>query len=162
MGHNRAYLDWLDGVLDRHPGLVIENCGSGGMRTDYALLARMQLQSTSDQQDHLHYPPIAAAAPAAITPEQAAVWAYPQPGFSADEIAFTLASAMLGRVQLSGQLDRMSPAQRALVTDAIRVCKQIRPAIARSVPFWPLGPAPVGGSLDCPGGPGPGARRRVT
>jgi alpha-galactosidase len=139
LAHNRAYLDWLDGVLDRHPGLVIENCGSGGMRTDYALLARMQLQSTSDQQDHLRYPPIAAAAPAAITPEQAAVWAYPQPGFTADEIAFTLASAMLGRVHLSGHLDRMNPAQRALVADAIRVYKQIRPAIARSVPFWPLG-----------------------
>jgi alpha-galactosidase len=139
LGHNRAYLDWLDGVLDRHPGLVIENCASGGMRTDYALLARMQLQSTSDQQDHLRYPPIAAAAPAAITPEQAAVWAYPQPGFTADEIAFTLASAMLGRVHLSGHLDRMSAAQRALVADAIGVYKQIRTAIARSVPFWPLG-----------------------
>jgi alpha-galactosidase len=33
----------------------------------------------------------------------------------------------------------MSPAQRALVADAIRVYKRIRPAIARSVPFWPLG-----------------------
>jgi alpha-galactosidase len=139
LGHNRAHLDWLDGVLDRHPDLVIENCGSGGMRTDYALLARMQLQSTSDQQDHLRYPPVAAAAPAAMTPEQAAVWAYPQPGFSADEIAFTLASAMLSRVHLSGHLDRMSPGQRALVAEAIGVYKQIRPAIARSVPFWPLG-----------------------
>jgi alpha-galactosidase len=139
LGHNRAYLDWLDAVLDRHPDLVIENCASGGMRTDYALLARMQVQSTSDQQDHLRYPPVAAAAPAAITPEQAAVWAYPQPGFTADEIAFTLASAMLGRVHLSGHLDRMTPGQRALVAAAIRVYKEIRPAIARSVPFWPLG-----------------------
>ena len=76
---NRAHLAWLDAVLDRHPGLVIENCSSGGMRTDYALLARLQLQSTSDQQDYLRYPPIAAAAPAGIAPEQAAVWAYPQP-----------------------------------------------------------------------------------
>ena len=54
---NRAQLDWLDAVLDRHPGLVIENCSSGGMRTDYALLARLQLQSTSDQQEFLRYPP---------------------------------------------------------------------------------------------------------
>ena len=66
-------------MLDRHPGLIIENCASGGMRTDYAMLSRLQLQSTSDQQDFLRYPPIAAAAPAAITPEQAAIWAYPQP-----------------------------------------------------------------------------------
>jgi len=137
---NRAQLDWLDAVLDRHPGLVIENCSSGGMRTDYALLSRMQLQSTSDQQDYLRYPPIAAAAPAAIAPEQAAVWAYPQPEFSDDEIAFTMASAMLGRVHLSGHLNRMSGHQRELVAEAVQVYKEsIRPAIAGSTAFWPLG-----------------------
>jgi alpha-galactosidase len=137
---NRAQLGWLDAVLDRHPGLVIENCSSGGMRTDYALLSRLQLQSTSDQQEYLRCPPIAAAAPAAIAPEQAAVWAYPQPEFSDDEIAFTMASAMLARVHLSGHLDRMSRHQRELVAEAISVYKEsIRPAIAGSVPFWPLG-----------------------
>jgi alpha-galactosidase len=137
---NRAQLDWLDAVLDRYPGLVIENCSSGGMRTDYALLSRMQLQSTSDQQDYLRYPPIAAAAPAAIAPEQAAVWAYPQPEFTDDEIAFTMASAMLGRVHLSGFLDRMSDTQRELVAEAVSVYKtSLRSAIAQSAPFWPLG-----------------------
>jgi len=137
---NRAQLDWLDGVLDRHPGLVIENCSSGGMRTDYALLSRMQLQSTSDQQEYLRYPPIAAAAPAAIAPEQAAVWAYPQPEFTAGEIAFTMVNALLGRVHLSGYLNRMSEPQRELVAEAVRVYKEsLRPSIARSVPFWPLG-----------------------
>ena len=137
---NRAHLDWLDAVLDRHPGLVLENCSSGGMRTDYALLSRLQLQSTSDQQDYLRYPPIAAAAPAAIAPEQAAVWAYPQPEFTDDEISFTMAGAMLGRVHLSGHLDRMTSRQRDLVAEAVRVYKEsIRPAIAGSTPFWPLG-----------------------
>jgi alpha-galactosidase len=136
---NRAYLAWLDGVLDRYPDLVIENCASGGMRADYALLSRLQLQSTSDQRDHLRYPAIAAAAPAAIAPEQAASWAYPQPSFSDDEIAFALCTAMLGRVHLSGHLDRMSSEQRALVRDAISVYKTIRADIAVAVPFWPLG-----------------------
>jgi alpha-galactosidase len=136
---NRAYLAWLDGVLDRYPGLVIENCASGGMRADYALLSRLQLQSTSDQRDHLRYPAIAAAAPAAIAPEQAANWAYPQASFSNDEIVFTLCTAMLGRVHLSGHLDRMSGEQHALVRDAIGVYKTIRAEIAAAVPFWPLG-----------------------
>ena len=27
-------------MLDRHPALTIENCGSGGMRQDYAMLSR--------------------------------------------------------------------------------------------------------------------------
>jgi alpha-galactosidase len=109
------------------------------MRTDYALLARLQLQSTSDQQDFLRYPPIAAAAPAAMTPEQAASWAYPQPDFTDDEIAFTLCTAMLGRVHLSGHLDQMSRQQRELVAAAVRVYKDIRADLALAVPFWPLG-----------------------
>jgi alpha-galactosidase len=137
--HNRAHLLWLDRVLDRHPGLTIENCASGGMRTDYALLSRLQLQSTSDQQDYRRYPPIAAAAPAAIAPEQSAVWAYPQPEFSDDEIAFTLCSAMLGRIHLSGHIDEMSPPQRDLVAQAVQVYKAIRSDLAHAVPFWPLG-----------------------
>jgi alpha-galactosidase len=140
LGHNRAHLAWLDSVLDRHPGLVLENCASGGMRADHALLARLQLQSTSDQQDLLRYAPIAAAAPAAVPPEQGAVWAYPQPGFTDAEIIFTLCSALLGRIHLSGHLDRMSPAQLRLVTGAIAVYREIRADLARGVPLWPLGP----------------------
>ena len=137
--HNRAHLAWLDRVLDRHPGLTIENCASGGMRADYAMLSRLQLQSTSDQQDYLRYAAIAAAAPAAIAPEQAAVWAYPQPGFTDDEIAFTLCSALLGRIHLSGHLDQMSPGQLGLVGQAVAVYKDLRGDLARAVPFWPLG-----------------------
>jgi alpha-galactosidase len=139
LAHNRALLAWVDALLDRHPSLTIESCSSGGMRTDYAMLSRAQLHSTSDQQDFLRYPPIAAAAPVAVAPEQAAVWAYPQPEWDNDQIAFTLCSAMLGRVHLSGHVDRMSPAQLRLVADAISTYKRIRPELATAVPFWPLG-----------------------
>ena len=139
LGHNRALLDWLDAVLDRYHTLTIENCGSGAMRADYALLSRVQLQSTSDQQDFLRYPAIAAAAPAAITPEQAANWAYPQPEWSDGDIAFVLCGALLGRIHLSGHLDRMSESQLGLVADAINVYKQIRFELPTALPFWPLG-----------------------
>ena len=139
LGHNRALLDWLDRLLDRHPGLTVENCASGGMRADYAMLSRLQLQSTSDQQDFLRYPVIAAAAAATMTPEQAGIWAYPQPGFSAEQNTFTLCGALLGRIHLSGHLDRMTAAQRGLVAEAVQVYKAIRSDLALSVPFWPLG-----------------------
>jgi len=139
LGHHRAHLDWLASLLDRHPRLVLENCGSGGLRMDYAQLAVAQLQSTSDQQDPLRYPPIAAAAATAATPEQAAVWAYPQPGHTLDGIAFTLTGALLGRIHLSGFLDRMDDEQLGLVQSAIRVYRDIRPDIAEARPFWPLG-----------------------
>ncbi|MFI0818217.1 alpha-galactosidase [Streptomyces sp. NPDC021098] len=139
LAHARAYQRWLAAVLDRHPALVIENCASGGLRMDGSSLALTQLQSTSDQQDPLRYPPIAAAAPTAVPPEQGAVWAYPQPGFTDDEIRFALAGALLGRVHLSGHLDRMNPAQLGLVRDALAAYRQVRPDLPSAVPFWPLG-----------------------
>jgi alpha-galactosidase len=139
LGHNRAYLSWLDGVLDRHPGLVLENCASGGMRMDYALLSRLSLQSTSDQTDPFRYAAIAAAAPSAVTPEQGAVWAYPQPGHSPEEASFCLVNALLGRVHLSGRIDLMNGGQRARVRAALDVYKQHRPLLASGRPQWPLG-----------------------
>jgi alpha-galactosidase len=139
LDHNRALLRWLERLLDRHPSLTIENCASGGMRVDYAMLSRVQLQSTSDQQDYLRYAAIAAAAPAAVAPEQAAVWAYPQPSFTDDEIGFAMCSALLGRIHLSGHLDQMSQRQHGLVADAVRAYQLIRADLARAVPFWPLG-----------------------
>ncbi|GLW31004.1 glycoside hydrolase family 36 protein [Actinoplanes regularis] len=137
LGHNRAHLDWLDRVRDRHPGLILENCASGAMRADYALLSRMQLQSTSDQQDFRLYPPIAVAAPLSILPEQAASWAYPQPEMTDEEIAYTMCTGMLGRLYLSGRLDRMSADQLELVRDGVLAHREID--LRGAVPVWPLG-----------------------
>lgn len=139
LGHNRAHLEWIDGILDRHPDLVLENCSSGGMRTDMALLSRMQLQSTSDQQDPLLYPPIAASAPLSMLPEQAASWAYPQPEMSPEESAFTLVTGLAGRFYLSGHLNRMDAAQLTLVQEAVQAARCLRPGLVRSSPSWPLG-----------------------
>lgn len=139
LGHNRAHLEWIDDILDRHPDLVLENCSSGGMRTDAALLSRMQLQSTSDQQDPLRYPPIAASAALSILPEQAASWAYPQPEMSPEESAFTLVTGLAGRFYLSGHLNRMDASQLALVRDAVHAARSLRPGLVESFPSWPLG-----------------------
>ncbi|OZD58720.1 alpha-galactosidase, partial [Rhodococcus sp. 06-1477-1B] len=139
LGHNRALLAWLDGVLDRHPNLVIENCSSGAMRMDYAMLSRLAMQSTSDQQDFRAYPAIAASAPLSMLPEQAASWAYPQPEMDSEESAFCLVTGLLGRYYVSGHLNRMTRDQRDQVSTAVAVAKSLRGEIASSRPSWPLG-----------------------
>ena len=139
LGHNRAYLDWLEGLLERHPHLVIENCASGGMRLDHAMLSRLPVQSLTDQRDYRLMASIAAAAPLAVTPEQAAVWAYPQPDFSDEAIAFTMASALLGRIHLSGKLDELSDDQLAIVSEAVAAYKGHRGLLPAGRPRWPLG-----------------------
>ncbi|KAF4408327.1 alpha-galactosidase [Streptomyces lycii] len=139
LAHNRAHLDWLDSLLERHPRLLIENCASGAMRMDYAMLSRLHLQSTSDQQNPLLYPPVAAAAPASVLPEQAGNWTYAQQDMTEEEAAFTLATGVLGRLCLAGRLDLMAPARLALVREAVAAHKGLLPRIAESLPWWPLG-----------------------
>ena len=139
LGHNRAFLAWLNGVLDRHPGLVVENCSSGGLRTDHAMLSTAQVHSVTDQTDFRLLPAIAAAAPMAVTPEQSALWAYPGPDMSDDETAFTLASALLGRVHLSGRIDLLRPAQSELTAEALAAYRVLRPHLKSARPHWPLG-----------------------
>jgi alpha-galactosidase len=137
--HNRAYSTWLDGVLDRHPGLVLENCSSGGMRVDYSQLVRHSIQSTSDQTDPERYVPIAAAAPSCVAPEQSAVWAYPQPEWPRNLNELTLVNALLGRVHLSGRIDLLDAGGRETVRQAVLAYKEIRHRIPRAAPVWPLG-----------------------
>ncbi|WP_051450942.1 glycoside hydrolase family 36 protein [Actinospica robiniae] len=139
LGHNRAYLAWLDELLERHPGLVIESCASGGMRTDHAMLATAQLHSITDQTDFRLLPAITAAAPMAVAPEQGAMWTYPVPEMTDRETAFNLAGALLGRVHLSGRLDLLRPSQEALVLEALTVYRELRRHLPTAVPHWPLG-----------------------
>ncbi|MFJ4833789.1 alpha-galactosidase [Streptomyces sp. NPDC088747] len=139
LGHNRAYLAWLDGVLDRYPTLVLENCAAGGSRTDHAVLSRLPVHSVTDQQDFRLLPAIAAAAPTAVTPEQGAIWAYPLPQHSEAELGMVMVSAMLGRIHLSGRPDLLAPQQLALVRRAVDTYKTYRPLLAGALPRWPLG-----------------------
>ena len=137
--HERAVIAWLDGIFERYPDLIIENCGSGGQRMDYAMLSRLSIQSTSDMENYLDYAMIATNAPTAVTPEQAAVWSYPLDGASREETVFNMVNTMLLRIHQSGHLARISDDRRALVAEGISVYKSIRGDILNSVPFWPIG-----------------------
>lgn len=135
--HCRAYLDWLDDLRRRHPEVIIENCGSGAMRADYAQLSRLDLQSTSDQCDPLVYAAIAAGAGLTILPEQQGNWGYAQEEMDDETAVFTLATGVLGRLYLSGFIDRMTEPRLGLVRDAIALHRRILDEQRDLVPFWP-------------------------
>lgn len=139
LAHNRALLEVIDGWQARHPDLLIESCASGAMRIDQAMLSRLHLQSTSDQQDPVMYATIAAAAPAAMLPEQAGNWAYPVAGSTREEMVFALVNGVLGRLYLSGYLNRMAADERALVRAALDAHRVVLRMIEQAMPFWPLG-----------------------
>ena len=139
LGHNRAYLAWLDRVFERYPELVIENCGSGGMRMTYDLLSRHSVQSISDQTDYRKLAYISAAVASAIAPEQCGAWAYPLRNDDEEAVAVNMVNAMLLRMFVSGHLAELSDSRRALMAEGIAAYKTIRNDIRDGVPFWPLG-----------------------
>ena len=146
LAHERSYLSWLDGVFARYPDLIIENCSSGGMRIDYAMLSRYSIQSTSDQENYLDYATIAANSPSGLTPEQSAVWTYPMnheeqvpEDALKEEVVFNMVNAMLLRVHQSGHLAKLDDARKELVKEGLDLYKKIRSDIKDFYPFWPLG-----------------------
>ena len=149
LAHERAYLAWLDSVFKKYPDLVIENCSSGGLRIDYALLSRYSIQSTSDQEDYQNYASIAVNAPAGLTPEQAAVWSYPQRNGDEEETIFNMVNAMLLRIHQSGHLAELSPERVALVKEGITYYKEIRSDIKKALPDWPIGLADTRATFLC-------------
>lgn len=137
--HNRAYLNWLDKTFETYPDLVIENCGSGGMRMDYALLQRHSIQSVSDQVDYRKNAVIAAGSPSAVTPEQSAIWSYPLKNGTKEEVVFNMINAMLLRIHQSGHMGEIDPDRKQLVKEGIDYYKQKRKHIKDGLPFWPIG-----------------------
>lgn len=137
--HERAYLQWLDALFEKYPELVIENCSSGGLRIDYAMLSRYSIQSTSDEEDYRYYATIAANSPSGLTPEQSAVWSYPLPEGDREATVFNMVNAMLLRIHQSGRLDKISEEEKDLVKEGLDCYKSIRGDINKALPFWPLG-----------------------
>ncbi|MFH1008259.1 MAG: glycoside hydrolase family 36 protein [Candidatus Latescibacterota bacterium] len=139
LGHNRAYLAWLDGVFGRYPGLLVEHCSSGSMGGDYAMLSRLSLHSITDQIDYRKMAILAASCPTALTPEQSGIWCYPRKEADREEVVFNMVNGMLGRVYMSGAITDLSPECFSLVGEGIRYYKSIRSCISQGLPFWPLG-----------------------
>ena len=137
--HERAYLAWLESMFEKYPGLVIENCSSGGLRMDYAMLSRYSIQSTSDIEDYRMYATVACNAPSGVTPEQAAVWSYPRRNAGREETIFNMVNALLLRIHQSGHLAELSEENMRYVRQGIEWYKENRHHWKSAVPYWPIG-----------------------
>ena len=137
--YTRAMYDWIESVHDRHPHLIWENCAAGGLRTDYGILSRAQIQSSSDLADYSHYSALSIGCSASILPEQMAVWAYPTIPGDQEHTIYNMVNAMLFRIHLSGQIDNLDSNCKLLVKEALDYYKSSRHLIVRSHPVYPLG-----------------------
>lgn len=139
LAHNRAYLQWIDTVFERYPDLVIENCGSGGMRHDYSMLQRHSIQSMTDQTDYVRNGNIASVGASVVSPEQCAIWSYPLKSGDDEEVIFNMVNTMLVRIHQSGLLNEVTGHRLELVKEGITTYKTYREKIPEMLPIWPEG-----------------------
>lgn len=155
--HTAAFYDFIDGIRREFPDLIIENCGSGAMRSDAETLSHFHLQSVSDQEDYFRLPSIVSGSCACMPPERCGVWAYPYPVkidhrtsfrpspeftdlFKDGRVtSYCMVSGLMGLSYLSGRIDCADGLNTKLMKKAAELYKKTRGHIARSVPVYPTG-----------------------
>ena len=149
-----AFCDFIDRIQAKYPDLIIENCGSGGMRCDSETLSHFHLQSTSDQEVYTCNPSIVCGSLSYMPPEKAGVWSYPYPVRYNDRMEykvfeddysdgkqtiFNMVNSMMGLIYLSGRIDVADELNSRMIKEGIAVYKEIRKDYVNSYPIYPNG-----------------------
>ena len=111
-------------IRDRLPHLVIENCSSGGHRLEPSMLGLTAMSSFSDAHELVEIPIIAANLHRLLLPRQNQIWAVLHRSDSDQRLIYSLAATFLGRMCLSGEIDKLTPDQMEIVRAAQRLYKQ--------------------------------------
>ncbi len=115
------------------PGLMIENCASGGHRLEPSLMGVSDMASFSDAHECPEIPIIAANLHRLILPAQSQIWAVVRAEDSLRRINYSLVNTFLGVLCLSGDVEHLSPAQWAKVDEGIGFFKAVRHIIGGGV-----------------------------
>lgn len=152
--YTRAVRSFYRELREEFPDLILENCGSGGLRSDYGMLRIFDVQSTSDQEIAANYPSIVQGALAMLLPEKAGIWAYPFPhlyddfygnrdlvpeSYDDESVVYTMLAGMCGALCLSGRIDRATKTGKERIAQGVKLYKDIRAFTARSYPSFPNG-----------------------
>lgn len=114
-----ASQDFFREIHARVPGIVVEGCASGGHRLEPSFLALCQLASATDAHEERELPVIAANLHRAMLPRQSLIWAVLRAEDTPRRLVWSLAATLLGVMCLSGDIDRLTEDQWAVVEAGI-------------------------------------------
>ena len=123
--HLECVRDFFKLMKKEIPDLVIENCASGGNRNDPSMLGVAAMGSFSDAHESVEIPYIAANMHYLMLPAQSLVWCVVREDDTKDRLAYSLAATFLGRVCLSGDIDKAPEWQCELIKDAMDFYKNL-------------------------------------
>lgn len=97
------------------------------------MLARTAMSSFSDAHELVEIPIIAANLHRLLLPRQSQIWAVLHASDAPQRLAYTLAATFLGRMCLSGEIDRLDARQREIVKRAINLYQKTAGIIRHGV-----------------------------
>ena len=106
-------------IREEIPGIVIENCSSGGHRLTPAFMELVSQASFSDAHETTAIPLIAANLQRVIRPDQSQIWAVMRVTDEDARLQYSLIATMLGRMCLSGDIHNLSDHQWQVVQEAM-------------------------------------------
>ena len=127
--HIAGVHQFLKRLQSELPGLVIENCSSGGHRLEPSMLALSAMSSISDAHETPDMPIIAANLNPLIWSAQKQIWAVVRHGDTVRRLAYSLAASFLGRMCLSGDILLLGEAAARFVRNAVDFYREVAPVI---------------------------------
>lgn len=119
--HLRGVQRFFRRLREEIPDLVIENCSSGGHRIEPSMLALTAMSSFSDAHETPEIPIIAANLLRLAPARQLQIWAVLRPEDAPERTVYSLAAALIGRICLSGPVDKLNGAQIAMIRRAMEI-----------------------------------------
>lgn len=131
-----ASLAFLEKVKREIPGIILENCASGGHRLEPLMMSATSMASFSDAHECEEIPVIAANLHRVILPRQSQIWAVIHKEDSLKRIAYSVANTFLGRMCISGDVTELDEDQWGLIEGGIAFYKRIAPIIKKGVTYF--------------------------
>lgn len=131
-----ASLDFIEKVKREVPGIILENCASGGHRLEPLMMSRMSMASFSDAHECEEIPVIAANLHRVILPRQSQIWAVIRREDSLKRIAYSVANTFLGRMCISGDVTELTGSQWDVIDRGIAFYKKIAGVIKHGTTFY--------------------------
>jgi alpha-galactosidase len=123
--HLLAVKAFFEKIRREVPGIVIENCASGGHRLEPGMIGLTSMSSFSDAHETVEIPIIAAALHRLVPAHKNQVWAVLRPEDSIQRIDYSLAATFLGRMCISGDVVDLSDDRFKRIVEAQRFYQSI-------------------------------------
>ena len=124
-----ASVSFFEKIKEEVPGIVLENCASGGHRLEPKMMSVMSMASFSDAHECEEIPIIAANLHRVIHPTQSQIWAVIRQDDSLKRIAYSISNTFLGRMCISGDVTQLAPEKWNLIEQGISFYGKIKDII---------------------------------